>query len=123
MFCPPFTDIVWNKAVPLKVYLFVWWFLNKRIPRKNILFIVVLYIQGLLTTLGVASNKKQLIIYFWSAIFLGVYGCLFSLGGSPFQKEKSTLSSTYLIGLYMDHLEIAKHANFSKQTIIHWSYA
>jgi len=26
---PPFTDIVWNKVVPLKVSLFVWWLLNK----------------------------------------------------------------------------------------------
>jgi hypothetical protein len=30
---PPFTDIVWNKAVPLKISLFVWRLLNKRISR------------------------------------------------------------------------------------------
>lgn len=73
----PFTDIVWNKAVFLKVSLFVQQLLDKRIPKKDNFARCGYLHSRSLVSFGVAGNRKQLIVCLWSAIFVGVFGRLF----------------------------------------------
>lgn len=67
----PFTKIIWNKAVTLKVSLFSWKLLNKRIPTKdNLVHHVVINLDSLLC-LGGCEKEETINQLFMECAFSG----------------------------------------------------
>jgi len=72
----PFTEILWNKTVSLKVSLFVWRLLNRRLPTKdNSTMQGVFHPRSLCSVVVGWMNRR--IIYSWIVIFIGRFGLPF----------------------------------------------
>lgn len=58
-----FRDINWNKMVPLKVFLFVWKFMNNRLSNKDKLMMWGLLVDHGTLFLGCDKHKRLFFIF------------------------------------------------------------
>jgi len=87
---------LWHKDVPLKVTLFAWRLFRNRLPTKDNLFVDRSLLWMLKRALENVGKRKHLIIYYFIATILGLFGTLFS-GGLAFTKLCLTMLLVILI--------------------------